>query len=137
MRQQAMRWLWIALALMTFGFGGIGLDLTNLQVVDCPDTPEYANLTSSGAAREANCYLVEGTVSNTSQREIYNADVFGRIYDANGNDVMPERTRLGAIDVVPVGESPFSIRLSISPDNAMPLRLEQFRAAGFAGAIRR
>lgn len=138
MIRQILRGLLIAFAIATCGFGGIGLDLANLQVVDCPDTPEYANLTSSGAsAREANCYLVQGTVVNTSQREIYNADVFGRIYDANGNDVMPERTRLGAIDVVPMGESPFSIRLSVSPDNAMPLQLEQFRAAGFAGAIRR
>lgn len=135
--QRLMRWLMLGVAIALFGFGGVSLDLKDLQVVSCPDTPEYSNMTSSGGSREVDCYLVEGTVVNTSQHEIYNADVFGRIYDANRNDVMPERTRLGAIDLVPVGESTFNIRISVSPDNAQPLVLEQFRAAGFTGTVRR
>jgi hypothetical protein len=127
------------LALVLLGFGGrVPLELKNLQTVTCPDLPEYQNLTTSGAsAARVNCYIVQGTVVNPTDRTLFNADIFGRIYDANGNDVLPERTRLGSIEEVPAGESSFDLRISVSQDNPMPLSLQQFKAAGFSGAVRR
>ncbi|NJK62099.1 MAG: hypothetical protein HC921_04890 [Synechococcaceae cyanobacterium SM2_3_1] len=129
----------LAVSLLLLGFGGIKMELKDLKTVPCPDRPEFENLvTSSGSsAAAADCYFIQGTVVNPSKKPIYNADVFGRLYDANGNDIWPERTRLGAIEEVPPGESIFSIRISVPTTNPMPLQLEQFRASGFAGTVRR
>lgn len=128
----------LVLAFVSFGFGGRNLAIENLHAESCPDTPEYQNLTLSGpSSQRADCYIVAGTVINESDRTVLNADVFGRIYDANGNDVMPERTRVGSIDEVPPGESEFSIRISASQSNRPPLVFEQFKASGFGGAVRR
>lgn len=131
--------LGVMAVLMVFllGFGATPLELRDVHTVDCPDTAEYDNLFSSGSTMEARCLFIEGTVFNGSKRTLVNADVFGRIYDANGNDVMPERTRLGAIEAVPPGESPFAIRISVPVTNPLPLALEQFKASGFAGQVRR
>ncbi|MFT0795807.1 FxLYD domain-containing protein, partial [Synechococcus sp. H70.1] len=115
---------WVVLALLLGGFGMIPLKLKDLHVTPCPDTPEYTNLvTSNGNPIPARCLFIEGTVVNRSKNTVLNADVFGRLYDANGNEVLPERTRLGAIEEVPPGESPFSIRISVPVTSALPLTL--------------
>ncbi|MEM6446701.1 MAG: FxLYD domain-containing protein [Cyanobacteria bacterium J06642_2] len=128
----------LVLAVTSLGFGNRNLAIEDLHTKACPDTPEYQNLTLSGpSSQRADCYLVSGIVVNESDRTVLNADVFGRIYDADGNDVMPERTRVGSIDEVPPGKSEFSIRISASQSNRPPLVLEQFKASGFSGAVRR
>ncbi|MEN9205632.1 MAG: FxLYD domain-containing protein [Thermostichales cyanobacterium SZTDM-1c_bins_54] len=128
----------VVVSLLVSAYGRIPLELRDLHTVDCPETEEFSNVTVSGAASTiAKCFFVEGTVVNRGKQTLYNADVFGRIYDANGNDVLPERGRLGAIEEVPPGESPFAIRITVPPTNALPLRLEQFKATGFAGTVRR
>lgn len=130
--------LCLGLALLLMGFGGkVQLDLADVHTTPCPDAPEYSNLFTSGSSMEAQCLFIEGTVNNPTDSLLYNADVFGRVYDANGNDVLPERTRLGAIEQVPSGESPFSIRISVPTTNPLPLSLEQFKASGFRGRVRR
>lgn len=91
----------------------------------------------SGSSQEANCFLVTGKAENPTNKPIYNADIFGRIYDANNNPVMQNRTRLGAIDEVPPGVSDFELRISVAANQPTPLKLEQFRASGFAGRVRR
>ena len=55
------------------------------------------------------------------------ADVFGRIYDANGNSVMENRGRLGSITEIPPGVSYFTIRISVPSELPTPLKLEQFK----------
>ncbi|GAB4212675.1 MAG: hypothetical protein OHK0012_07330 [Synechococcales cyanobacterium] len=128
----------VVLSLFLSAYGRIPLELKDVHTIDCPDTEEFSNITVSGAASTiAKCFFVEGTVVNRSKQTLFNADVFGRIYDANGNDILPERSRLGAIEEVPPGESIFAIRITVPPTNALPLSLEQFKAAGFAGTIRR
>jgi hypothetical protein len=129
----------LTLTVLLISLGGrIPLQMKNLETVPCPDTPEYSNLTTSGAAANlAYCYFVQGTVVNPTNRTLLNADVFGRIYDANGNDLLPERGRLGSIDEVAPGENPFAIRISVPQTSALPLTLEHFKAAGFGGEIRR
>ena len=128
-----------AIAICLFGFGGkVQMELSDLHTVDCPDTPEYQNLPMSGASSAAvQCFLIEGTVDNPTDRLVYNADVFGRIYDDSGNDVWPERTRLGAIEEVPPGKSTFSIQIGVPANNPLPLQLKQFKAKGFRGMVNR
>ncbi|WP_017327605.1 hypothetical protein [Synechococcus sp. PCC 7336] len=127
------------LALLLFGFGGrVQIGLSDLHAVDCPDSPEYRNLPMSGAsAAPVHCFLLEGTLHNSTQRTLYNADLFGRIYDASGNDVWPERTRIGAVEEVPPGDSTFSIRTGVPSTNPLPIELKQFKVMGFNGRVNR
>ncbi len=130
----------VSLMLMGFSFGGgVKLELSHLETVPCPDTAQYANMvvSSGSSADAADCYFIQGTIANPTDQVIYNADVFGRLYDANDNDIWPERTRLGAVEEVPPGESPFSIRISVPTTSPLPLSLKSFKASGFRGAVRR
>ncbi len=124
-------WLWVPPAL-----AAIQMDVSDVGYKDCP--PELAEgAVSSFSSQEANCFLVTGTVNNTSGKYIYDADIFGRIYDVNDNRVMQNRTRLGGIDEVPLGKSEFEIRISVPTNLETPLKLKQFKASGFAGRIGR
>jgi hypothetical protein len=85
----------------------------------------------------ANCFIVTGKAENPTGKPVVNADIFGRIYDANNDSVMQNRTRLGAIAEVPPGISDFELRISVPANQPLPLKLEQFKAAGFTGTVRR
>lgn len=112
------------------------IPLSNLHYRECP--PEMAEGTvTPGNFTAAKCFLITGIATNTSGKLVVNADIFGRIYDANGNSVMENRTRLGSIEEVPPGESEFELRVSVSANQPEPLKLEQFKAAGFTGSVRR
>ncbi len=112
--------------------------LTDLVAEECPADAAYAeNLTTSGSSMQATCYLIKGTAVNNSGKDIMDADIFGRIFDADGNAVMKNRYRLGGIEYVPVGESDFSFRVSVPAVQPAPLRLEKFKASGFASKVRR
>lgn len=129
--------LWLA----SYGLAPAALALTqiplsNIQYHECP--PELAEGTvAAGNFTAAKCFLVTGNAENTSKRPVVNADIFGRIYDANGNSVMENRTRLGAIEEIPPGISEFELRISVPANQPEPLKLEQFKAAGFTGTVRR
>ena len=86
---------------------------------------------------QATCYLIKGTAVNNSGKDIMDADIFGRIFDADGSAVMKNRYRLGGIEYVPAGESEFSFRVSVPAVQRAPLRLEKFKASGFASKVRR
>lgn len=90
-----------------------------------------------GDLQEMNCFLVFGQANNTTNKTIYDADVFGHIYDADDNDVMENRSRLGLIEEIPPGLTDFAIRVSVPATMPEPLHLEQFKAAGFTGRVRR
>ncbi len=110
--------------------------VSDIHYTNCP--PELAhNLVLGGGVMSANCFLIQGTVHNDSGKVLLNADVFGRIYDANGNDAMPERGRLGSVESVPVGDSPFEIMVTVPADQPEPLSLKQFKISGFTGKVRR
>ncbi|OCQ91700.1 hypothetical protein BCD67_09355 [Oscillatoriales cyanobacterium USR001] len=112
------------------------IKLFDLSYHDCP--PEVAGGTlPNGSSTIANCFLIVGKAENPSGKMVVNADVFGRIYDAQGNSVMENRTRLGAIPEVPPGISDFEIRISVSANLSLPLELKQFKATGFTGKVRR
>ncbi|MDA0673335.1 MAG: hypothetical protein O3C67_06475 [Cyanobacteria bacterium] len=112
------------------------IELKDLSYTHCPE--EFTDgMVTAGSSQTARCYMIQGTAVNPTGKPVINADVFGRVYDANANPVMQNRNRLGAIEEVPPGESPFKIRISVAANQPEPLRLEKFKAAGFTGKVRR
>ncbi len=134
-----------AIALLVLGFNAwvappalalTQIELKDLSYTSCPE--EFAEgMVTAGSAQTARCYMVRGVAVNATGKPVIDADVFGRIYDANANPVMQNRSRLGGIPEIPPGESPFEIRISVAANQPEPLRLEKFKAAGFTGRVRR
>jgi hypothetical protein len=111
--------------------------LFDLDYHECPPELAEGAVTSGGAAMAANCFIVTGKAENKSGKPVVNADIFGRVYDANNDSVMQNRTRLGAVEEIPPGISDFELRISVPANQPTPLHLEQFKAAGFTGIVRR
>jgi len=115
----------------------IPIKLSQLDYHDCPPEIGAGAVTSDGSGRAANCFLITGKAQNDSGKTVYDADVFGRIYDANHNAILENRTRVGGIEELPPGISNFEIRISVPVNQPTPLELKQFKASGFTGTIRR
>ncbi|MDV3000000.1 MAG: hypothetical protein N5P05_001606 [Chroococcopsis gigantea SAG 12.99] len=111
------------------------IKLTDISYKDCPPEIGQGSVTSGGSSSPANCFLITGKAKNPSGKTLYDADVFGRIKDANGEPVLQNRSRVGAIPEVPPGVSDFEIRISVSENQPTPLKLEQFKASGFSGKV--
>lgn len=129
-------WLW-SWVITPAALALVQIKLTDVTYRDCPADLAQGAITSGGTAMAANCFLISGKAENPSGKPIVNADIFGRIYDANDNPVLQNRTRLGSIDAVPPGVSEFELRISVPANQPTPLKLKQFKAAGFTGAVRR
>lgn len=128
--------LWVFTTLGMTAQALTAIDLKDIAYQPCP--AEYADgMVTPGSIQAAKCYLIVGKAINQSGKTVINADIFGRIYDANDNPVMQNRNRLGSIDIVPPGESDFQIRVSVAANQPEPLQLKQFRASGFSGQVRR
>jgi len=133
--------LTMLLGIISWAIAPSALALTQIKLTDvgykeCP--PELAaGAVTSGTTNVANCFIVTGKAENTSGKPVYDADVFGRIYDANNDSVMQNRTRLGSIAEIPAGVSEFNMRISVPANQPLPLQLKQFKAAGFSGQVRR
>lgn len=128
--------------LFSFAVTPQAIALTQIKLIDlsyheCSAELAEGSVTSGGTSLEANCFLITGKAQNDSGKPVYNADVFGRVYDANNNPVMQNRTRLGSIEEVPPGLSDFELRISVASNQPTPLQLKQFKASGFAGKVRR
>lgn len=144
-----MKFRSLVLAVLSFGFwlaswlvtpealALIQIKLSDLSYHECPADLAEGAITSGGTAMAANCFIITGKAENPSGKPIVNADIFGRIYDANDNPLLQNRTRLGAIDEIPPGISEFEFRISVPVNQPTPLKLEQFKAAGFTGKVRR
>ena len=111
------------------------IKISDLSYKSCP-TEIAAGSVTSGDIRPANCFLIQGKAKNISGKTVVDADVFGRIYDANGNSTMENRGRIGTILEVPPGISDFEIRISVPANQPTPLTLKQFKASGFAQKVR-
>lgn len=112
------------------------IELSDVTYSPCP--PEYAEgMVAAGSIQEANCFLITGKAMNRSGKPVLDVDIFGRIFDADDNPVMQNRTRLGGIPEVLPGESDFAIRISVAANQPEPLQLKQFKASGFTGMVRR
>jgi hypothetical protein len=115
----------------------IQIQLSDISYHDCPPELAKGTVSSGGSSSPASCFLVTGKAENKSGKMVVNADIYGRIYDANGNSVMQNRTRLGSIDEVPPGVSDFELRITVPANQPTPLQLKQFKASGFTGKVRR
>ncbi|TAE52167.1 MAG: biotin carboxylase [Nostocales cyanobacterium] len=113
------------------------IKLSDLSYKDCPPELAEGAVVSNGSGAAANCFLVVGKAENSTYKTVYDADIFGRIYDANNNPILQNRTRLGSIPEVPPGVSDFEIRISVPTNQPTPLQLKQFKASGFSGMVRR
>jgi len=112
------------------------IKLFDISYYDCPPELSSGIVTSDGSGQEANCFMITGKAQNSSGKIVVDADVFGRIYDANGEPALQNRTRLGTIMEVPPGISNFEIRISVPANQPTPLQLKQFKASGFASQVR-
>ncbi len=110
--------------------------LFDLSYSECP-AELGQGVVDSGSTLSAACFLISGKADNASGKLVLNADIYGRIYDKDRNIVSPNRNRLGSIDEIPPGISEFQFRVSVPSNQLPPLQLEQFKAAGFAGKVRR
>jgi len=112
------------------------IKLSDISYTDCPPELADGNVTADGASMAAKCYLIVGKTNNPTRNPVFDADIYGRIYDANGNPVLQNRTRLGSIDEVPPGVGKFELRVTVAANQPTPLRLKQFKASGFASRVR-
>ena len=94
----------------------LDLELSQLDLVKC-DTADPASKQPKGY--RSGCYILDGQIRSDSQSVIKDVDVFAFIYDASGEEVLPNRPRIGSINNVPVGTSQFSVRVPI-PNFAVP-----------------
>ncbi|MEA5576856.1 biotin carboxylase [Anabaena sp. UHCC 0451] len=112
------------------------IKLSDLSYKDCPAELAQGTVVSNGSAA-ANCFIVTGKAENGTYKTVYDADIFGRIYDANNNPILQNRTRLGSIPEVPPGMSDFELRITVPANQPTPLQLKQFKASGFSSQVRR
>jgi hypothetical protein len=112
------------------------IKLFDLSYQECTAQVGEGSVSSNGASLPAKCFIVSGKAENKSGKNVVDADVFGRIYDANGNAIVENRGRLGSITEIPPGVSDFTIRISVPSELPTPLKLEQFKASGFAARVR-
>lgn len=113
----------------------VQIKITDISYKECPAGVGEGSVTSGGSALPATCYLITGKTNNTSGKTLYDADVFGRIYDANNEPALQNRTRLGALAEVPTGVSEFELRISVPSNLPTPLQLKQFKATGFSSKV--
>jgi hypothetical protein len=126
----------INLVLMPAAEAVTAIKLSEVAYKDCPAEMAEGAVTSGGVTQTASCFLIIGKAQNPSGKTVYDADVFGRIYDADNNLVLQNRSRVGLIEKVPPGTSDFEMRVSVPSNTSQPLQLKKFKAAGFTTKIR-
>lgn len=111
------------------------LAVENLSLSPCPvaDAGSQPQLQRAAAA---SCYALRGTVINPGRLPVVDTDVYGRILDASGEPVLPNRTRLGSIGDVPPGRSEFALRLAIPAGTPGPFVARSVKARGFRAPVR-
>jgi hypothetical protein len=112
------------------------ISLSELSYKDCPSDVAAGAVTSGGVTQGASCFLIVGKAENKSGKDVYDVDVYGRIYDADNNNVLPNRGRVGLIDRVVPGTSDFEMRITVPENLSLPLQLKKFKASGFTTKIR-
>ncbi len=128
--------LWLSSWLMTpSAIALTPIKLFDVDYQDCPPELAEGNVTSGGSSLPASCYIVTGKAKNTSGKTVYDADVFGRILDANNEPVLQNRSRVGSITEVPPGVSDFELRITVPANQPTPLKLKQFKASGFTSKV--
>jgi hypothetical protein len=60
------------------------IQLSDISYHDCPLELATGVVTSSGS-NSATCFIVTGKANNSTNKTVYDADIFGRIYDKNND----------------------------------------------------
>jgi hypothetical protein len=115
----------------------VQIKLSDVSYRECPEDLALGAVTAGGVPQSARCFIVFGKATNPTNKQIVNADIFGRIYDANDDPIIENRNRLGSIAEVPPGVSEFEFQINVPESQPLPLQLLQFKAAGFTGTVRR
>ncbi|HIK37699.1 MAG: hypothetical protein NZ901_03520 [Geminocystis sp.] len=124
-----------SIIVMPPAIAAVPIKITDVSYKECPPGVGEGSVTSGGNTMPATCYLITGKAHNNSGKTLYDADVFGRVYDANNEPILQNRGRLGSIAEVPPGVSDFEIRISVPSNQPTPLRLQQFKATGFTARV--
>ena len=103
----------------------LDLELSQLDLVKC-DTADPASKQPKGY--RSGCYILDGEIKSTAKSLIKDVDVFAFIYDASGEEVLPNRPRIGSINNVPVGTSQFSVRVPIPSFAVPPFTIKRAKA---------
>ena len=103
----------------------LDLELSQLDLVKC-DTADPASKQPKGY--RSGCYILDGEIKSTAKSLIKDVDVFAFIYDASGEEVLPNRPRIGSINNVPVGTSQFSVRVPIPSFAVPPFMIKKAKA---------
>ncbi|KAF8067213.1 hypothetical protein HT031_002260 [Scenedesmus sp. PABB004] len=127
-------------AALAFGPVSVALEDIRVQQVDCEaGNASVGGVTFSGASSKAACLAVSANAINPSGKTLYNADVYGRAYDVNGEALIDdtENIRIAYIDEIPAGSSGVTFRLSVPAEqfNLGPPRLVGLKATGFPGRM--
>jgi hypothetical protein len=112
------------------------ITLSNVDYKACSAEMAKGTVSSGGVTQDAACFLIIGKAENKSGKTVFDADVFGRIYDADNNNVLPNRGRVGLIEQVPPGINDFEMRITVPSSAREPLQLKKFKASGFTTKIR-
>ena len=83
-----LSWIWTPTALAL-----TQIKLSNISYHECPLELATGVVGSSGS-NAASCFIVTGRAENSTYKTVYDADIFGRIYDANGDSTLQNRTNL-------------------------------------------
>lgn len=110
------------------------LELADVTYQLCAD-PVAAG-TPGTSSYKAQCYELRGVVYNRTGKQVYNADVFGTVLDANDDPVL-RSGRVGSIQNIPPGESRWTLQITVAASQPPPFQLQRFRASGFTGTVNR
>ena len=103
----------------------LDLELSQLELVKC-ETADPASKQPKGY--RSGCYILDGQIKSTAKSLIKDVDVFAFIYDASGEEVLPNRPRIGSINNVPIGTSQFSVRVPIPSFAVPPFTIKKAKA---------
>eukprot|EP00882_Tetradesmus_deserticola_P005319 GHRQ01005598.1.p1 GENE.GHRQ01005598.1~~GHRQ01005598.1.p1 ORF type:complete len:237 (+),score=65.74 GHRQ01005598.1:45-755(+) len=125
---------------LAFGPVSVKLNDIDVQRVECAaGVTTVGGVTFSGGSQKAACLDITAAATNPTKKPLYNADVFGRVYDKNGEAAIDdtENIRIAYIDEIAPGSSKVSFKLFVPLEQYElgPLKLTGFKASGFPGKM--
>ncbi|XP_024539220.1 uncharacterized protein LOC9653685 [Selaginella moellendorffii] len=119
-------------------FADVKIALRNVEATRIP-CPEGQTTVTGGTSFKATCFRVTGEATNPASQPVYNADIFGRVYDAQGEPALDttENLRIDTLAEIPPGKSKVSFQITVSEEQAKlgPLELKNFKATGYLGKV--
>lgn len=121
-----------------YALADVKISLSNMQATEVA-CPEGQTTVTGGTSFGATCFRVTGDAFNPSSQPVYNADIFGRVYDAQGEPALDavENLRIDTISEIPPGKSKVSFQITVNAAQAKlgALELKNFKATGYLGKV--